>query len=88
MVQTNGLAGHQHDFYALVSQSDWIGGNSFYSNLEEGELWLGIHITVLMDPNQQPEATGLCVSTQFYLNGIRFSNSDTECYGAKWRPGQ
>ncbi|KAH9940880.1 uncharacterized protein BXZ73DRAFT_98712 [Epithele typhae] len=36
MVQTNGLAGHEHEFYDYVSQSDWIGGNSYYSNLEEG----------------------------------------------------
>ncbi|KAJ3511275.1 hypothetical protein NLJ89_g4191 [Agrocybe chaxingu] len=34
-VQTNGLAGHQHEFYAYVSQTDWMGGNSYYSNLEE-----------------------------------------------------
>ncbi|KIJ65204.1 hypothetical protein HYDPIDRAFT_88757 [Hydnomerulius pinastri MD-312] len=37
IVQTNGLAGHQHDFYNYVSQSDWIGGDALYSNLEEGE---------------------------------------------------
>ncbi|KAH7922109.1 hypothetical protein BV22DRAFT_1131727 [Leucogyrophana mollusca] len=40
MVQTNGLAGHEHDFYDYVAQSDWIGGNSTYSNLEEaGSYW-------------------------------------------------
>ncbi|KAL1665130.1 hypothetical protein GGF50DRAFT_126653 [Schizophyllum commune] len=33
IVQMNGLAGHEHEFYDL----DWIGGNSFYSYLEEGE---------------------------------------------------
>ncbi|CAA7269913.1 unnamed protein product [Cyclocybe aegerita] len=39
-VQTNGLAGHQHEFYAYVSQTDWMGGNSYYSNLEEaGSYW-------------------------------------------------
>lgn len=37
MVQTNGLAGHEHEFYDYVAQSDWIGGDVFYSNLEEGE---------------------------------------------------
>ncbi|KAH8115214.1 hypothetical protein DFH11DRAFT_1726088 [Phellopilus nigrolimitatus] len=36
MVQTNGLWGHEHDFYHYVSQTDWLGGDSFYSNLEEG----------------------------------------------------
>lgn len=40
IVQTNGLAGHEHDFYALVAQSDWIGGDSDYSDLEEaGSYW-------------------------------------------------
>ncbi|CAL1715195.1 unnamed protein product [Somion occarium] len=40
IVQNNGLAGHEHEFYHYVSQSDWIGGDSFYSNLEEaGSYW-------------------------------------------------
>ncbi|KAF5353734.1 hypothetical protein D9758_008623 [Tetrapyrgos nigripes] len=39
-VQTNGVAGHMHEFYDLVSNSDWIGGDSFYSYLEEaGSYW-------------------------------------------------
>ncbi|THU97653.1 hypothetical protein K435DRAFT_857427 [Dendrothele bispora CBS 962.96] len=39
-VQTNGLAGHEHEFYHYVSQTDWVGGNSFYSTLEEaGSYW-------------------------------------------------
>ncbi|KIJ25600.1 hypothetical protein M422DRAFT_273413 [Sphaerobolus stellatus SS14] len=39
-VQTQGLAGHEHDFYSYVSDSDWIGGTSYYSNLEEaGSYW-------------------------------------------------
>ncbi|KAJ7048625.1 hypothetical protein C8F01DRAFT_1189567, partial [Mycena amicta] len=36
MVQTNGLAGHEHEFYHYVSQTDWTGGTSAYSSLEEG----------------------------------------------------
>ncbi|PIL25174.1 hypothetical protein GSI_13063 [Ganoderma sinense ZZ0214-1] len=40
VVQTNGLAGHEHDFYHYVSESDWIGGTSYYSSLEEaGSYW-------------------------------------------------
>ncbi|KAI0331651.1 hypothetical protein GY45DRAFT_598326 [Cubamyces sp. BRFM 1775] len=40
IVQTNGLAGHEHDFYDYVAQTDWVGGNSYYSNLEEaGSYW-------------------------------------------------
>ncbi|KAF5313805.1 hypothetical protein D9758_017919 [Tetrapyrgos nigripes] len=40
MVQTNGLAGHEHEFYHYVSQTDWTGGTSAYSSLEEaGSYW-------------------------------------------------
>ncbi|KAJ7743834.1 hypothetical protein B0H16DRAFT_1560781 [Mycena metata] len=40
MVQTNGLAGHEHEFYNYVSNTDWVGGNSAYSSLEEaGSYW-------------------------------------------------
>ncbi|KAF7319812.1 hypothetical protein MKEN_00763900 [Mycena kentingensis (nom. inval.)] len=40
MVQTNGLAGHEHEFYAYVSKTDWTGGTSAYSSLEEaGSYW-------------------------------------------------
>ncbi|KAI0825775.1 hypothetical protein BC629DRAFT_1586645 [Irpex lacteus] len=40
MVQVNGLAGHEHDFYDYVAQTDWTGGNSYYSSLEEaGSYW-------------------------------------------------
>ncbi|KAF8062243.1 hypothetical protein FPV67DRAFT_262778 [Lyophyllum atratum] len=40
MVQTNGLAGHLHEFYNYASQTDWTGGTSYYSNLEEaGSYW-------------------------------------------------
>ncbi|TFY77273.1 hypothetical protein EWM64_g6740 [Hericium alpestre] len=40
MVQTNGLAGHEHEFYDYVAQTDWVGGDSYYSYLEEaGSYW-------------------------------------------------
>ncbi|KAG6907531.1 hypothetical protein DXG01_008567 [Tephrocybe rancida] len=40
VVQTNGLAGHLHEFYNYVSQTDWAGGTSAYSSLEEaGSYW-------------------------------------------------
>ncbi|KAF5351455.1 hypothetical protein D9757_012065 [Collybiopsis confluens] len=40
IVQTNGLAGHEHEFYNYVSQTDWMGGSSYYSSLEEaGSYW-------------------------------------------------
>ncbi|KAJ7222587.1 hypothetical protein GGX14DRAFT_664365 [Mycena pura] len=44
MVQTNGLAGHEHEFYNYVSQTDWTGGNSAYSSLEEAT---GLHVSSL-----------------------------------------
>lgn len=52
VVQTNGLAGHEHDFYHYVSQSDWIGGTSYYSYLEEaGSYWFNAMVPngVLLD---------------------------------------
>ncbi|KAF8075777.1 hypothetical protein FPV67DRAFT_381902 [Lyophyllum atratum] len=39
-LQTNGLAGHEHEFYNYVSQTTWLGGNALYSDLEEaGSYW-------------------------------------------------
>ncbi|KAJ7582533.1 hypothetical protein C8J56DRAFT_955050 [Mycena floridula] len=39
-VQMNGVAGHMHEFYDLVSKTDWVGGTSYYSYLEEaGSYW-------------------------------------------------
>ncbi|KAL0946134.1 hypothetical protein HGRIS_012399 [Hohenbuehelia grisea] len=44
-IQINGLAGHEHEFYHYVSQSDWTGGSSAYSNLEEaGSYWFNAMI--------------------------------------------
>ncbi|KAJ7742166.1 hypothetical protein DFH07DRAFT_964682 [Mycena maculata] len=40
MVQTNGLAGHEHEFYKWVADTDWVGGSAAYSYLEEaGSYW-------------------------------------------------
>ncbi|KAF9255860.1 hypothetical protein L218DRAFT_883135, partial [Marasmius fiardii PR-910] len=39
-IQTDGLAGHMHEFYPLVANTDWTGGDSYYSYLEEaGSYW-------------------------------------------------
>ncbi|KAF8915766.1 hypothetical protein CPB85DRAFT_1432774 [Mucidula mucida] len=40
VVQTDGVAGHMHEFYDLVKNTDWWGGDSYYSYLEEaGSYW-------------------------------------------------
>ncbi|KAL6721734.1 hypothetical protein ACLMJK_000839 [Lecanora helva] len=40
-LMSNGLAGHQYDFYHIVEQSPWLGGYSEYSVLNEGfPYWL------------------------------------------------
>lgn len=52
IVQTNGLAGHEHEFYDYVSETDWTGGPSYYSNLEEaGSYWFNAMVAngVLVD---------------------------------------
>ncbi|KAL0570021.1 hypothetical protein V5O48_011940 [Marasmius crinis-equi] len=44
-VQMNGLAGHEHEFYNYVAQTDWMGGPSRYSTLEEaGSYWFNAAI--------------------------------------------
>ncbi|KAF7188907.1 hypothetical protein HII31_09830 [Pseudocercospora fuligena] len=35
-LMSDGLAGHEHDFYEYVSNSTWLGGNQDYSGLNEG----------------------------------------------------
>ncbi|ESK92519.1 hypothetical protein Moror_4441 [Moniliophthora roreri MCA 2997] len=61
-VQTDGVAGHMHEFYDLVSNTDWVGGTSYYSYLEEaGSYWFNAMVpngilmnhTVINDKTQE-----------------------------------
>ncbi|KAJ7189546.1 hypothetical protein GGX14DRAFT_547061 [Mycena pura] len=51
-VQTEGLAGHEHEFYRWVKDTDWVGGSAAYSYLEEaGSYWFNAMVPngVLVD---------------------------------------
>ncbi|KAJ6593366.1 hypothetical protein B0H19DRAFT_18636 [Mycena capillaripes] len=62
MVQTNGLAGHEHEFYKWVADTDWVGGSAAYSYLEEaGSYWFNAmvpngvlaNVTVINDKTRE-----------------------------------
>ncbi|KAI0339422.1 hypothetical protein BDW22DRAFT_1456156 [Trametopsis cervina] len=66
-VQVNGLAGHEHDFYDYVAQTDWTGGDSYYSSLEEaGSYWFnGMVPTGVLIGSQKIQA-----QTSAFLNYV------------------
>ncbi|KAJ3999026.1 hypothetical protein F5050DRAFT_1864201 [Lentinula boryana] len=73
MVQTNGLAGHEHEFYDYVSETDWMGGPSYYSSLEEG-YWISTLLVIMfnaMVPNGiLVNNSGIIQRTQEFLDYV------------------
>ncbi|EGO20580.1 hypothetical protein SERLADRAFT_441925 [Serpula lacrymans var. lacrymans S7.9] len=73
MVQTNGLAGNERNFYDYVAQSDWTGGNYTYSNLEEaGSYWFNGLVPNGVIVND----TTIQSQTQYFLDYV-FANQDS-----------
>ncbi|KAJ3722727.1 hypothetical protein DFJ43DRAFT_1133814 [Lentinula guzmanii] len=73
MVQTNGLAGHEHEFYDYVSETDWMGGPSYYSSLEEGNWIATLLVTMFnaMVPNGiLVNNSGIIQRTQEFLDYV------------------
>lgn len=67
MVQTNGLAGNEMNFYKWVANTDWLGGDEFYSNLEEaGSYWFNgiVPNSVLVNSAE------LLNQTSYFLNFV------------------
>ncbi|KAL5485522.1 hypothetical protein ACEPAI_8164 [Sanghuangporus weigelae] len=77
-VQMNGLWGHEHEFYHYVSQTDWLGGDSYYSNLEEaGSYWFNAMVpaAVLADSAEVQS------QTQYFLDFVLDNQDETGWLG-------
>ncbi|KAF9021335.1 hypothetical protein BDZ89DRAFT_1163812 [Hymenopellis radicata] len=67
VIQTNGVAGHMHEFYDLVKNTDWSGGDSYYSALEEvGSYWFNAMVPNSVLVNN----TELILKTYDFLNYV------------------
>ncbi|EJD02570.1 uncharacterized protein FOMMEDRAFT_19884 [Fomitiporia mediterranea MF3/22] len=77
-VQMTGLWGHEHEFYHYVSQTDWLGGDSYYSNLEEaGSYWFNAMVpaAVLIDSAEVQN------QTQYFLDFVLDNQDDSGWLG-------
>ncbi|KAL0573581.1 hypothetical protein V5O48_008377 [Marasmius crinis-equi] len=78
VLQNNGLAGHEHEFYNYVAQTDWTGGNSAYSSLEEaGSYWFNAMIPSGILVNNQ----ALNSKTQAFLDYVLSHQDSTGWLG-------
>ncbi|KAF9029687.1 hypothetical protein BDZ89DRAFT_1065159 [Hymenopellis radicata] len=78
VVQTNGVAGHMHEFYDLVKNTDWWGGDSYYSYLEEaGSYWFNAMVPNSVLVNN----TELILKTYDFLNYVLDHQDETGWLG-------
>ncbi|KAJ4495985.1 hypothetical protein C8J55DRAFT_495449 [Lentinula edodes] len=78
IVQTNGLAGHEHEFYDYVSETDWMGGPSYYSSLEEaGSYWFNAMVPNGILANN----SGIIQRTQEFLDYVLAHQDSTGWMG-------
>ncbi|KAH9474823.1 hypothetical protein JR316_0013289 [Psilocybe cubensis] len=81
-VQANGLAGHEHEFYSYVSQTDWMGGDSFYSNLEEaGSYWFSTSQNAMVPSGILANSSEINAKTSAFLSYVLSHQDSTGWLG-------
>ncbi|KAF9530548.1 hypothetical protein CPB83DRAFT_905197 [Crepidotus variabilis] len=73
-VQTNGLGGRQHEFYHAISQTNWMGGDGTYNELQEaGSYWFN----ALVPNGVLANSDAIKKRTSDFLNYV-ISHQDTD----------